>query len=909
MYSYLQHLAQVFANNIGSDFSKYTFVFPNHRAGLFFRRHLLQATDQVTFTPKIYTINECFASLSDLCVANQLTLLLRLYRIYKQHRADAEPLEEFLYWGKMMLADFSEIDNHRIDNVAALYGLVKDMHDIDMHFASLSEKQIAAIKRFWNEFHNSATQHNNSHMHKQFLRTWELLYPLYQALQEDLLSHGMAYEGLLHRHVIEHWKDIPLERFSENYVFVGFNAMTKTERELMLQLQEMGRADFYFDYNHDFLRDEHNVASRFMADNQLRFQSKYPITVPDSTLTDKNIHLITTSSSVKQTHQVHEILQQLEPNDANWSRTAVVLPNEELLIPLLHTIPSSITNVNVTMGYPLRATGLYKLIAYPEQEIIPMPTDPMAFIAQMRVLLHERYEVPPTVIINEQNELETEDNYDNSASVNMLLNTLDCIENAIQTYSDITFSVISVQQILKMLTMEMTIPYSGEPEEGLQIMGVLETRALDFDNIIITDFNDDIYPGHARNNSFIPYSLRRGFDLPTIERQDAIFAYNFYRMLSHAKNIWFIANTHADDQHSGELSRYYYQLLWQYQLPIQVTAVTEKLTPTNSERKPIVKSEKVLEQLSKYFSSTPEKGYLSASALCEYLRCPKAFYYKYLERIQEPEIDESISVSSKTVGLVLHAIMQHLYQPYEGKMVQKSDVEKLMKDINDEHYWHSLEALQELQSDELAEKTILSCINNALYYDYHQAPFLYIASEQNAFRSIYLPSRQEEINFFGKIDRIDIKANHLRIIDYKTGSVKLSYNNMAKVFGYNESDDKSTVVRDKGNKFILQTLLYCWLLENNTLIQQVQNQHAYQLELAPHLFPVRQLQDETTETCLHDKTGSITYTTEIAQEFQNELINLLEEVFDPSIALHPTADGRQCADCYLNQICQLTKED
>jgi phage antirepressor YoqD-like protein len=253
--------------------------------------------------------------------------------------------------------------------------------------------------------------------------------------------------------------------------------------------------------------------------------------------------------------------------------------------------------------------------------------------------------------------------------------------------------------------------------------------------------------------------------------------------------------------------------------------------------------------------------------------------------------------------------MQHLYQPYEGKMVQKSDVEMLMKDINDEHYWHSLEALQELQSDELAEKTILSCINNALYYDYHQAPFLYIASEQNAFRSIYLPSRQEEINFFGKIDRIDIKANHLRIIDYKTGSVKLSYNNMAKVFGYNESDDKSTVVRDKGNKFILQTLLYCWLLENNTLIQQVQNQHANQLELAPHLFPVRQLQDETTETCLHDKSGSITYTTEIAQEFQNELINLLEEVFDPSIALHPTADGRQCADCYLNQICQLTKEN
>lgn len=909
MYSYLQHLAQVFANNIGSDFSKYTFVFPNQRAGLFFRKYLLQATAKTTFAPKILTINECFASLTDLCVVDQLTLLLRLYHLYTQHRQEAEPLEEFLYWGKMMLADFSEIDNHRIENVAALYALVKDMHDIDTHFAALSDKQIAAIKRFWNEFHNSANQHSNSHIHKQFLRTWELLYPLYQALREDLLNHGMAYEGLLHRYVIEHWEEIPSERFSENYVFIGFNAMTKTERELMLHLQEMGRADFYFDYNHDFLRDEQNVASRFMADNQLLFRSKYQITVPSSTLNDKNIHLITTSSSVTQTHQVHEILNQLQPADANWSRTAVVLPNEELLIPLLHTIPSSIKDVNVTMGYPLRATALYMLIAYPGAPDTPTPTEPVAFIELMRKQLHDQYQVSIPDNIDDPTAQDKSEEYDNSASINMLLNTLDRIEKAIHNYPEITFSVTAVQQILKMLTMEMTIPYTGEPLEGLQIMGVLETRALDFDNIIITDFNDDIYPGHTRNNSFIPYSLRRGFDLPTIERQDAIFAYNFYRMLSHAKNIWFIANTHADDQHSGELSRYYYQLLWQYQLPIQVTAITDKLTPTTSERKPIAKSEKVLEQLSKYFSSTYEKANLSASALGEYLRCPKAFYYKYVERIQEPELDESISVSNKTLGLVLHDIMQHLYMPYEGKMVQKVDVEALMKNINNEQYWQSLEALKQLDGDELAEKTILSCINNTLYYDYNQAPFQYVASEQNAHKTIYLPSLKQEINFFGKIDRIDIKANHLRIIDYKTGSVLLNYNTMAKVFGYTDSDNEQPPVRNKGNKFILQTLLYCWLLEDNALVQQLQNQNANQLLLAPHLFPVRQLQDDTIETCVHDKSGSIEYTTEIAQEFKNELINLLEEIFDPSTALHPTTDSRQCADCYLNQICQLTKDN
>jgi inactivated superfamily I helicase len=183
-----------------------------------------------------------------------------------------------------------------------------------------------------------------------------------------------------------------------------------------------------------------------------------------------------------------------------------------------------------------------------------------------------------------------------------------------------------------MLTMEMTIPYTGEPLEGLQIMGVLETRALDFDNIIITDFNDDIYPGRSRGNSFIPYTLRRGFDLPTVERQDAIFSYNFYRMLSHAKNIWFIANTHADDQHSGELSRYYYQLLWQYQVPIKQITINDKLITTIAEKEAIEKTEEVQQLLSKYFASTPEYGRLSASALNDYIRCQKSFYYKYRRR-------------------------------------------------------------------------------------------------------------------------------------------------------------------------------------------------------------------------------------------------------------------------------------
>lgn len=901
MQSYLRSLAQVFIHNVGPDLSSYTFIFPNHRAGLFFRKYLAESTSQTIFTPKILTINECFASLTHLCVVDQLTLLLRLYRLYKQHRSDAEPIEEFLHWGKMMLADFSEIDNHLVQDVKSLYALVEDMHDIDAHFSTLTDKQLAAIKRFWGEFHHSVALNNDTHMHTHFIRTWELLYPLYKALQDNLLQDDIAYEGLLHRHVIEHWDEIPQHKFNSNYVFVGFNAMTESERQLMLRIQAMGRADFYFDYQHEFLQDPQNAASRFMQDNLLLFRSKYTIPTPTTDTTHKNINLVTVSSSIAQTHQVHRILSQHISSTDNWTRTAVVLPNEELLIPLLHTIPSHIDKINVTMGYPLRATSAYMLIAYPEQYISPMPTEAIDFIACMRTQLHELYK--NSIVYNSQGESIS----DHSESIYQLYKTLDLIQHTIHQYSDIPFSAISVQQILKMLTLDMTTPYTGEPLEGLQIMGVLETRALDFDNIIITDFNDDIYPGRSRGNSFIPYTLRHGFDLPTIERQDAIFAYNFYRMLSHAKNIWFIANTHADEQHSGELSRYFYQLTWQYQLPITRTTICDELTSNTTERKPILKTEKVQQLLSKYFTSAPEHRYFSASALAEYLRCPKSFYYKYLERVHEPAPDESISISNLTIGIVVHAIMQHLYTKFHQQIVQKSDIESLMNTINDDQYWSSLDALDQLNGDELAKRIVHTCVRNILYHDYNQAPFQYIASEQNVYRNLHLPRTGQDVAFFGTIDRIDIRGNHIRVIDYKTGGTDLKFQSIKKAFGLDDKTDSTdSPIRQKSNQYIIQTLLYCWLLQEHQLIKQLP--HTEALSFAPHIYPVRQLHDDNILTYLHQQTEPVLFQDDIVRDFLEELTALLEEIFNPDIPFNTAVDTSRCNECFLNQICSLNNQ-
>ena len=865
MRSKLHAIAQTFVREVGDDLQHYTFVFPNHRAGLFFRKYLSQYIERPLFAPHVMSINECFSELSDLQVADQLTLLLRIYDSYRQLRLDTEPLERFIYWGKMMLSDFSEIDNHLVPHVEALFASIKDLHAIDEHYSYLTDNQRKALARFWQDFQTSNTQHPNTELHNRFLHTWDVLYPLYTALRANLSRDGLAYEGMLHREVLEHWDTIPKERFRKQYVFLGFNALTASERELMLRLQAMEKADFYFDYDNPYLRDPHNKASLFMEDNLRLFTSRFAI--PDSRLaTPSNdigdITLISVPSTIGEVHEVHRILSNITQADCqDLTRTAVVLPDEQLLIPLLNAFPKSVGKINVTMGYPLRATSLYMLVAYPEQYLIPMPETAEAFLMQMReYLLLQR-------------------NDDNMEGIYQLTKVLDRLQTALVAYSQIAFTVADVQQLLKMLTLDTTIPYVGEPLDGLQVMGVLETRALDFDNVIITGFNDDLYPGRTSNNSFVPYTLRCGFGLPTPDRQNAIFAYNFYRMLSYAKHVWCITNSTADEQHSGEVSRYFYQLKWQYGVDIkQVVAVNQLVMPNNKDCAPIIKDERVA-----------HLSHLSASALGTYLRCPKLFYYRHIERIQEPEMDESVSVSEATLGNVLHDIMHALYTPYVGQMITNSTIEKLLRQVNEDAYWASLAPVQDLNGDRLAEKVVHSYVNNILNYDYTRTPFQFLAAEQPI--RVVLPNNMT-IN--GTLDRLDMKADMVRVVDYKTGKADLAYTSMADVFGVVPLTEGETyALRKKGNAYILQTMLYCWILSD---------QYA---QILPSIYPARRLSDVSVNTCVHTSNDGapLLFDEGVKEEFVTELNSLIDEIRNIEIPFYPTTDSHTCEYCPYVQLC------
>jgi hypothetical protein len=894
MRSKLHAIAQTFVREVGEDLQHYTFVFPNHRAGLFFRKYLSQYTERPLFAPRVMSINECFAELSDLQVADPLTLLLRLYDVYQQLRPNTESLDHFIYWGKMMLADFSEIDNHLVPHVEALFASIQDLHAINKRFAYLTDNQREALSRFWCEFQTSNVHHPNAELHMRFLHTWDVLYPLYTALRTNLLYDGLAYEGMLHREVIEHWDDIPHERFCKQYVFLGFNALTASERELMLRLQAIGRADFYFDYDSLYLRDPQNKASLFMEENLRFFHSRFTIFNNDASNSPEEhdiggmqpaITLISVPSSVGEVHEVHRILSDIIPIDCqDLTRTAVVLPDEQLLIPLLNAFPESVSKINVTMGYPLRATSLYMPVAYPEQYLKPMPETVEAFIGQMKDCLFDQMST------------------DNAEGVYQLTKVLDRLQMALTSYPNIAFTIADVQQLFKMLTLETTIPYVGEPLDGLQVMGVLETRALDFDNVIITGFNDDLYPGRTNNNSFIPYTLRCGFDLPTPDRQNAIFAYNFYHMLSYAKRVWFITNSTADEQHSGEVSRYFYQLKWQYGVDIEHVVVTNQLTALQTSFCESIAKDDRLQNIHS----------LSATALTTYLRCQKQFHYKYILRLQEPAPDESISASEMTIGNVLHAIMEHLYAPFVGKNVTATDVEHLLLQANDDDYWEALEPLQQLNGDGLANRVVRTYVNNILYNDHYHAPFQYVASE------VRLTARLNGIQLYGFADRIDLKSNVLRVIDYKTGKTDLVYKNMAKVFGVVEPTENGVVpVRTKGQRQILQTMLYCWLIANSSQSDLPSTGHQSELHssgqtkfynpqgdlITPYVYSARRIapDDVPAVTC---NNLPLVFDTDIKQEFVTELSKLVDEIFDSSLSFVPTTDSHTCESCAFFSLCQ-----
>ncbi len=962
MKPFLYQVATLFYQQYGAEIHRLAFVFPNRRAGLFFQKYLSEISEKPLFSPSILTINDLFMQLSGKHPADKIQMLFRLYELYKQRSGSSESFDEFIYWGEMLLNDFDDIDKYMVD-ARMLFRNVSDLKSLDDDFNYLSPEQVQAIRSFWSSFYPKGDSPNQQH----FLELWEILYDLYAGLRTSLAKDGCGYDGMIFREVVEQLEKEPMSDFLfDQVVFVGLNALSISEERLLLALQKKGVADFYWDYVGPWVTDPDNKASFFLERNLKLFPSRMQL--PATEPVQAEIRVMGVPSAIGQAKQVYPILQALadeqQLTDESALRTAIVLPDEHLLVPVLNAIPEVIQHINVTMGYPLAGTPvaalmeyiltLQKNIRYIDRvpvfyfrDVLPIlnhqyvmaaaPEEVSQLVKDMtagnRIYVHaadlNRHELLSILFTPVQN---TEELSDYLIHVLEALNAClrnnrpnpddeEKISNSIQTTADIEqefifhyFATVNRMKevmreakiemrldtyfrLLKRMTDLITIPFEGEPLSGLQVMGVLETRALDFDRLIILSMNEGIFPLKKAANSFIPYNLRRGFGLPTYEHQDSVWAYHFYRLIRRAKQVTLLYDTRTTGLQTGEVSRFVHQLRYHYQYPLIDELVVYDVASSAVPPISVQKTAEVEKLLSDFLSGGPRA--LSASAINTYLDCPLKFYFSVLEQIQEEdEITET--VERDVFGSILHKVMEDLYAPFKGKLVTADLLKLLRKDqplltgtiarAFAELFFKS-SVVRPLEGENfLTGEMIRKYAEKILEQDARFTPFHYIESEKKVRATITL-SDKRVVQLKGFIDRVDSLDRVLRIVDYKTGSGKLDFESVEGLF------DKEAKDRPKA---VMQVFLYAWMY------QQLPEYTG--MPIQPAIYYLRTLFQRSFKPVVEQKKGrgkadKVNSFQDFASDFEDKLRQCLDEIFNLDIPFTQTETGKACAYCSFRGLC------
>ena len=933
------------------------FVFPNRRTGLFFQKYLSEVADIPLFSPTILTINDLFIQLSGKQSADRISMLFTLYDIYIRQSGSTETFDEFLYWGEMLLNDFDDIDKY-MANARMLFSNVTDLREIENDFDFLSDEQIAAIRSFWSSFYPRGDTPNQ----QQFLAVWQVLYDLYEEFRATLTAEGKGYEGMIFREVVESMErgespDLPYEQI----VFVGLNALSVSEERFLAQLQKREIADFYWDYVSDKVTDPDNKASYFVSRNLKSFPSSMKLPPEEKVKTE--IEVIGIPSGIGQAKHVYTLLsdwcKEAEMSSEEALRTAVILPDEHLLIPVLNAIPEQIRRINVTMGYPLAGTPVASLIEYIlalQKNVRYIDRNPLFYFRDVLPVLNHRYilSTSPEIISSLVKEI-TENNkiYISHTELEKtpLLEILFTPVTGVEAFSDYLIKVLeelnkvmsalsdeeeedapqrtndleqefifhyfttvnrmkevmkdariemkidTFFRLLKRVTDTITIPFHGEPLSGLQIMGVLETRALDFDRLIILSMNEGIFPQRKAANSFIPYNLRRGFGLPTYEHQDSVWAYHFYRLIERASHVSLLYDTRSNGLQTGEVSRFVHQLHYHYEVPMRDKLVVYNVSSSKTPPLAVPKREDIMRRLDAYRKGGSKA--ISASAINTYLDCPLKFYFSVVEGIREEE-EVSETIESDVFGSILHKVMEELYKPFQGKMVTVDLLKAIRKDtalltgaiaraFASEFF--KTEVVRSLTGQNyLIGEMIRKYVEKILERDGKLTPFVYIESERKINGLISL-SDYSEIRLKGFIDRVDEVRDAIRIIDYKSGSGTTTFSSIESLFNKEEKDRA---------KAVMQVFMYCWMYAHLT-----ENKGK---TIQPGIYYVRSLFSDPFDPSVYHriergKSEKVEDFSGYAQAFEEGLRGCLDEIFNPEIPFTQTPTGKACSYCPFKGIC------
>lgn len=815
--SFLRNTAESIVQTIGwNQLSNATFVLPSHRAGLVLTNEILdlQAEQNIKalWSPKVYTLNQLLDSLSPLYAEDELPTIVRLYRHYRRlskGEKDLMPLDLFYGWGRRMLADFTNIDASMparqvpdfFDNTIAAHELSQWQLDEDV-MARLRTLLSGGVQ----------TESNDESIRRQYEQLWHRLYELYLALREEMAAEQKGYNGMRYRAVIEQWESesIQAQIAGRTFIFVGFNYLLPVERELMSLLRDAGKALFYWDYVPDFKTNGKAFAfTRLNAGILGGAQNTEHRVLSDA---PKDVTVVSCVSRESQAQYVHRWLQ--ENYTERGQKVGVVICDETMLESVIHTLPAITLPgeeqqepINITKGFPLRNTAVYartiswlydKARGDAEQVLSP------GFIDELLSSLlpdpsDESDQDNPSDSLTWKDLLILESEY----QVRKIANQMRLL--IVNGLGDIPVTLRLLRLLFRRAMESVTMPFHGEPVTDIQVMGVLETRLLDFDKLLLLHVEEGIIPQRQNDASFIPFYLRKAYHMQTSDEKATIYAYNFFRLLSRAGHSTILFTTAESSEGGKGMSRFIMQMLVSPEFNVQKVQM----------REPGILARTVIEEAT-LDQPAPLPEHLSPSALNTYISCPLCYYRQYIEHLQPCE-EEDVLFEANTLGSFVHHAMQYIYTEYLGcdntrpvrvtpEAIEaiRTDEAKLQEALA-EAYRRMENYIPEHHSGE--NVIILGYINNILLRDREDAKagLQIYKLEQPCYFPLSIEGRGQ-VRMGGIIDRLDIygpEGNEtLRVIDYKSGS----YNDTTHAKKMSSSWADIMESGDKG--YVRQTLIY-----------------------------------------------------------------------------------------------------
>ena len=958
MESFLKLVAADLYKHTEGNLAHTAVVFPNKRAGLFFNEYLAQESDSPIWSPAYVSISELFRSLSPWEVGDPVKLVCELYKIFRRETQSTETLDDFYFWGEMLISDFDDADKNKVDT-DKLFSNLQDLRNIMDDYTFIDDEQEEAIRQFFQNF----SIERRTALKERFISLWNVLGNIYKGFRESLASQNIAYEGMMYRHVIEH---LDVDKLPyEKYVFVGFNVLNKVEHTLFTQLKDAGKAVFYWDYDEFYMKENRQAvtheAGEFIRRNLRDFPSPLSGELFKNLSKPKEVHYIASST---ENAQARYLPQWIRNNLTTPEKeTAVVLCNEALLQPVLHSLPAEVKHVNITMGFPLSQTPVYSfLIAllelhthgfnfksgrYTFQSVVTLLKHPytrqltgQAELLEKELTRNNRFYPLPGEL--GKDEFLTRLFTPLSGNLNLCIRLSETLQQVASIYQantsgtedtdafnqlyreslfkayttinrfrtlieedELTVQSETFRRLLVKVLSTTNIPFHGEPAIGMQVMGELEPRNLDFRHLVLLSVNEGQLPKSGGDSSFIPYNLRKAFGMTTIEHKIAVYAYYFYRLLQRAERITLMYNTSSDGLNRGEWSRFMLQFLIEWPHPITRQFLEAGQSPQGTSPITVEKTPDVMRRMQSLFDVRANpKAKFSPSALNYYLDCPLKFYYRYVAGLSAPD-EVSAEIDSATFGSIFHYAAEHIYKDLttHGKVINKEALETLLRnEVKLQDYVDTAfkKLFFNVPQNEKPEYNGVQLINSAviarylkqlLQNDLRYAPFTFIASEMEVDEPIDIQTPKGVIKsrIGGIIDRMDSKDGTLRIVDYKTGGDADTPPHVESLF----------IPDKKRSNYVFQTFLYAAIMCRKQPT----------MKIAPALLYIHRAATETYSLVIQmgeprKPKEAVEDFSKYEKEYRERLQGLLEEIFNPEKSFTQTEIIEKCTYCDFKALCK-----